>query len=549
MAGLMLVGGGNTGRGVQLGWSATDPIVFTSGGTFDLDTQVIGSGVVFGVDASSPVSEAALLATYGVTMTGARKNVLQHNGLTAIDTPIGITFQASLGTKSITGPRQISVASTLSWAPAAPANIGAPPGGSYDLSGEIIGQQAAIELVGTPSAGVTLDQANERINVAANAVPGSVSTFRLNLIQDAALADWNTRINGAGVLWATLFESTADVLKWPGHGVTPEAGILDYMAGRGVISGKGCLRQTMPIGSAGVGPGSGNAFIYGRPIQPFATDINRPGVATIANGAANNFLNLWNNGGVGYIANAAYAGSHGTPARTATGGVIGNEVWFQFRIRFSPNRFTLGQGTYSKMVMFETNYTSSLQELVLHGYSPGHPLSRIPILYTSKGSAWNTGLSNPQESGGGGTSSAREPGYPNVCTYDNPGQCWVWPTDTWVTVLIRWQPGLQYLTQVLNPPGAVDIVANAAAANTRITMYVATAGAPYTLIHDKSNYVWWYEEGAVDSVGGHPCPYGLNWINLNYFTGGIGWLAQPTGWYHEFDQLICSLQSIPAPQA
>lgn len=367
-----------------------------------------------------------------------------------------------------------------------------------------------------------------------------------------ALADWQARIGAAGVLWAQRFQSVTDVSDYTG-GVSYRPDFQQFIAGEGIIPGDGALRQFVPANTAGAGR-------WGRPMQPMPGDINQPGVPTRPRVAT---TQSWNEPNA-YIMNPAYAAAaHGSPLRTGVS--IGSEFYFQFRVKFSPGRMTNEGAVPAKMVMFETNYNNPSQELVLRSKSPWSVAGAgtAPQVYTSQGSLFNSALQHPQSSGGGGSGSIKEPGsnyvIPSgpfsgqsagaVCSASNGvNSCWIWPENEWVTVLVRFRPGLQAI-DMANALSA----ANAPARNTVVEMWVATAsdiaaGRGYTTIHSKSDYVWVYDDSAMVSAGGGYHAYGLNWLNLNYFTGGGAWVLSTIDWYHQFDQLIFSLQPIACPR-
>jgi hypothetical protein len=355
-----------------------------------------------------------------------------------------------------------------------------------------------------------------------------------------ALGDWNARTAAPGVLWASRFQSVSDISKWTGQAPYdssyPTYG--QFMAGQGIIPGDGCFRQQM---FAGNGIPTRNP-VWGRPMQPFPGDINQPGLPTI-NGPAQGVSTptIWNNQQPGYILNPAYAGPHGSPVRTPSV-VLGNEFYLQFRVRFSPGRLTNAGASASKMLMFETNYNNPSQELVMRAKNGSAP-SAIQV-YTSQGSWFNSSLAEPQGSGGGSSPDSRQPNSAySSCSFNNSGACYNFREGVWQTVLVHWKAGLQYVSQ----NSATD-PANAPAANTQVHIWVAQPGETnYTLIHSKTNYVWLYDNNALWSAGGGLHAWGLNWVNFNYYTGGGSWVPQSVDWYHEFDQVIFSLQPIACP--
>ncbi len=425
----------------------------------------------------------------------------------------------------------------------------APPGSSSYIVGTA-GQTGVVnsaKVAELAARGITLDSANKRLAYDGVGTAGVVSNVILEDVTTAA-ADWQARTSAAGVLWAQRFQSVADVSSYTG-GVPYQPTYQQFIAGAGVIAGDGALRQFVPANTQAAGR-------WGRPIQPMPGDINQPGVPTRPNVSTQQSWNEQN----GFIMHPTYAaGAHGSPPRTGVS--IGSEFYVQFRVKFSVGRFTNAGAVESKMVMIETNYNSPYQELVLRSRSGGS-MGRAPQMYTSQGNLFNSALEAPQGSGPG-SSSIRQPNSNYVlpsgpyagqtagaaCSFNNGvAGCWQWPENEWVVVLMHFKPGLHAIN-TSDPTNA----GNAPARNTVVEMKIATeaavaAGAGYTTIHSKSDYVWYYDDTAQWNAAGGYQAYGVNWFNLNFYTGGPAWVNSTIDWYHQFDQIICSLQPIACPQ-
>ena len=401
----------------------------------------------------------------------------------------------------------------------------------YDVAARVTGEQS-IALISGSAPGLSYNPTTMRVT----GTPTAAGSY--DLVFDAydttAAADWAARTNAAGVLWAQRFQSATDVTRW--QTADPMVG-QTFESGRGIISGDGCLRQTvLQRAVAGGGP----AIAWRRPLQPQPGDINQPGVPV---GSGASCLSLWNSAIMHGIMHPDYNGVPvGSPART--GIMLGSDLYLQFRVRYSPGHFASGM-PYAKMMYVTCNYQDPSQEYVLRStsYIGGSDFNRaIPTMYTSWEQMFNSGLEDPQSNGPG--FGLKEPGYSATCAANNPAGCWVWPEDQWVTVMLHLKPGHQYGSTTLSSP------ANDASRDTQIEMYVALPGATsYTRIFSKLNYVWAFDDGSQNGsspAGRHP--YGWTWMQFNPYTGGNQWAAQSADSYNEFDQVICSLQPIACPQ-
>lgn len=349
---------------------------------------------------------------------------------------------------------------------------------------------------------------------------------------NSALADWQARVGAAGVLWAQRFQQTSDMTRW-----SPDVtGYATLQANEGIIPGDYCLRQTVPAGAGGVA----GASRWARPLQPQPGDINQPGVAL---GAGGNYLALWNSSANAYVMNPAYAGvPHGTPLRSGVS--MGADIYLQFRVRYSANRYNAGVAA-GKMLYVTCNYIDPTQELVLRANSTSVGPVRAIFPYTNFSNAWNSALEDPQGSGGGGSGSKEPGGAYAACTNSNQGACYLWQPGVWQTVLVHIKPGTQC--------GPSHVLANAdnnASRNTTVEIWVAQPGeTTYTLVSRKTDYVWQYDDSAQNgSTPGVYHAYGFSWMELNPYTGGGAWASNSETFYHEFDQVICSLQPIACPQ-
>jgi hypothetical protein len=345
-----------------------------------------------------------------------------------------------------------------------------------------------------------------------------------------ALADWNNRISADGVIWAQRFTSQADVNRGVKGGGNSSQ-VFDPTDG---ILGDGCLRQNVP-------PNASVNGRWGRPMRPLPGDINRPGLPV--GPSVSNFPDGCGGLQNPYFGHRDYWNTpHGSPLRSGT--FLGDEFYFQYRLKFSPGRLASNQPG-GKLVMLETNWTNPTQEIVITAKKNATPTSAVSA-YSHQG-GWGANLGNPQGSGGFGPGDQQQPGGFPSCTYNNPGSCFNYVENQWMTFLVRVKMGRAAVSTSVPPTDPV----NASARNTRLTIWGALAGQTnYTLIHDKADYALDYQDDATyDGNPSHVHAYGLNWLALDFYTGGSQFIQSPTGFHHKFDQLIFSTQPIACPQA
>lgn len=404
--------------------------------------------------------------------------------------------------------------------------------------------------------GVTLDSENRRF--VDDGEEGAISDVSGVILEDYtdALADFEARAGGEGVLWVQRFQSAAaDIEGWQ-HSSSESAYNPDrqqFIAGGGIIPGDGALRQVYQGGE----DWGGGSWRWCRPIQPMVGDVNQPGVAELDRQPAHYWFQ---NRVIASVMHTDYQAAHGSPLRT--GPFIANEIYFQLWVKLSPGRTTDSNAPAGKLIMLESAYQNTTNELVM---TVGPSSRRIGSLYANKGSGFNSGLEEPQANGGS-SSGRRQPGSDyaipsgplsgqsasNVCTFNNAqthgwsNACWVWPEGEWVNWLLRFKPGHQYISST------VTSSANDPVRDTEITTWAATAtdiraGRGYTRIHHKTNYVWEYDNSLRFGASAAYQPYGINWFSLNHFTGGNDWVITPLTFWHQFDQIIASTAPIPCP--
>jgi hypothetical protein len=338
----------------------------------------------------------------------------------------------------------------------------------------------------------------------------------------SAQADWTSRSTAAGVIWAHRFTDDASVNKFIVGDLTAAKPFVFRVPNDGIM-GDGCLCIDTPAGKTQTGS-------WGRPMQPIPGDINRPGLPVGSDFAQ--VTPQFNNWRGGFFGHSSYASQW-------PGQMIGTDYYVQYRVKFHPNRFNSNEPS-GKMLMLVTNYTTPSQEIVVQAltdYGGGYYR-----MYTSVGSSFNSFLSNPQ---GAPMGASIQPGGPYAATcVIGQGQlgkafsnCFVWPTNEWVTVLMHVIPGRQNVNSNLADPANPH--------DTGIEVWVARTGqTSYTKIWDKKDYVWHFDN---NYLGGEQMPFGWNWLNFTAFTGGAVAVPSVAGYYHRHDQVIFSNQFIACP--
>lgn len=318
-----------------------------------------------------------------------------------------------------------------------------------------------------------------------------------------AIADWQSRIGGAGVVWHHNFDSRAEVDNFRfqgGIGTVPDIGRSDgncrFVANDG-FAGGGCLELNVPAN------GICNSGWW-RPFSPVSGSGNGrgsddPGAnGTISIKPYNPSDSGQYNWQQGYYGHSSYRAA----------GFDGSEFYLQMRVKLSANRANSANPP-GKLIYLDVPNGSD-QEIVVKSWS-----NLRFDMYTNFGSRSNSYMYEPQDAGSGPYSTL-QPGS----QYATPPAYWKWPTEEWVTVLFYMSPGRH------NAP------------ESRIAVWAARAGeTTYTKIWDKPNYVLLYD----------PAPFAYNVIKASAYMNGV---AAGGGQYsHRFTQFIFSRQFIPCPLA
>jgi hypothetical protein len=221
---------------------------------------------------------------------------------------------------------------------------------------------------------------------------------------------------------------------------------------------------------------------------------------------------------------------------------IGGEFWLQFRIRFSAGRFTtvrtapaynLSDWTFTdpadsvrkectvagKGAMVWTMYGSLTNEIVFYsGYGGGSAEwfwpNTLPLRWYTAGGTQGS-IDNKYQYGSAWDATCIVTNNPFELEAND---CWYWPEDEWVTVLLHVVPGHDAVADTL-----VDI---------KVARYGETS---WTQV--------WYGNFAFDT---DTDVKGWSKVSLNAYMNALpSWGA----FHHDYTQVILSTQAIACPQA
>ena len=371
-------------------------------------------------------------------------------------------------------------------------------------------------------------------------------------------ADFAARASGPGVVWAHNFLTRAEVDAFRvagGYGNDPtdtHGSTVKFLESDGIGSG-GCLEITVPTG--GIANGG-----WWRPMSAIRAGDN--GLSTAdrgANGALprrawdpSSPQQNWNWRG-GYYGHQDYHTQYAT-WQGQSNVWDGNEFYFQFRVKMSPDRWTGYAGPQSsdtrnpngKLMFIDATGSTHESEIVIYsgGPDPVYFHDTYPYrMYTASGSMPNSFLSSPQGAGGGASLQAGGP-YENTCrigvTTSGANDCWEWPRAAeWVTVLVHVVPGHD------NQADQGKAVSQWANKDTKLEVWVARAGqTTYTKVFNNQALAWLFGDR-----NGNAEPYELHPPAVNSVCPSAYMNNVPAvkGWYQRYDQLIFSKQFIPCP--
>lgn len=347
-----------------------------------------------------------------------------------------------------------------------------------------------------------------------------------------ALADWQNRISGSGVVWYHDFQQDDEVNRFRfigGYGIDvagsqPQSANCRRITTDGITGG--CLELNVPSG------GKCDAGWW-RPFSPLNASSNGRGSA---DPAANSSLTLRTYGAAqgdynwtqGFYSHSDYAAENQRD---------GTDFWVQVRVKITGNRTAVGNPD-GKLIYFDIP-NGSRQEIVVKSNQ-----ARFFDMYSNFGAIDGT-LWEPQ--GDRNNYSPAPPAsirQPNVgrdsctfestsCSVNGPG-CWCLPLDEWFTLLFHIVPG--HGTTDGSYPNLYD-TAVTTNKDTQIEVWKQNASeSVYTKIHSKSNYLIAFESN-----------HGWNMIKFSAYMNGVN-AVSGGGWTHRLGQIIFSKNWIPPAQ-
>jgi hypothetical protein len=399
-----------------------------------------------------------------------------------------------------------------------------------DPAGELANITANVSL---PSGVVIASSPTWRITASSGATLGNTSAVNLTLVKNSA-ADFLNRISGADVVWWHNFDSASEVnqFRWTGgfgSGQDPNAagsgGNLVSWQSSGGADGGAFLRIAYPAGSS---QGQGNSYFW-RPFNPLTGATNGKGAAdpgangtispatfTVTSGSGTT------NGWTGSQSNPGWY-MHPTHQSANPGKFQGHDFWLQIRVRRAstpgapPDNLPSYTNITGKHVWFSnTNYTYVVQELVGYGYSVGN------------GDA--VGVQSRFNVYSGQNFTSLFDGQPNATvTTSNLSMNWRY-SGGWDTLLYHVTPGTNGGTGANRTRVEVWAQHDPALVPSEAGVYTKICDVTYTQSYDTN--------------GTAPLP-GWNALILAAYHNGSSF---STSWQFDYDQVIFSKASIPAPQ-
>lgn len=417
---------------------------------------------------------------------------------------------------------------TVVWATNIPAFnliVGVPV--DIDLDQYCTGEQWMDLLAGALPAGLALDKAARRLTGSPTTLGSSSFTLRAFDTPQNAVADWQARISGAGVVWHHGFEFANEVnnFRWTnGYGNgndplavgSPVAPFVRRITTDGTAKtpgGQPCCMELLHVTGSNAGTywhrpmaplvGSGN----GRGVNDPATNGTltvRPYAPTDGGNQIRGFPN------VGIYGNSQYHGINGT--------YDGTEFYMQVRLKMDPRRQegALNRATNSGKTFYFTRMDGSNtdQELVFESYRSvggSRPNGGDNAVSVYRGSGYvllNQDIGADVQPG-----SDFKPAY---WTYP-------YPTAEWVTLLFR----------VVEGTMTGGLGSQTARLDSTFEVWAARYGeTSYTKI--------WSQlfRGNFDGFWGH------NGVIAAIYQNN----ASMSEFYHRYDQIIFSKNPIPCPQ-
>jgi hypothetical protein len=406
----------------------------------------------------------------------------------------------------------------------------------------------ALQAIATPSpgSGTRGSRGTAALNQSAPAISGT------NVAPPAPGDNWIPRSTGPGVVWAHNFDSANEVSAFrtaSGYGNDPtgtNGSKVRHVANDG-FAGGGCVEVYIDAVSSNGG--------WQRPLA--AVDNNGKGTPDLAaNGTVKIRSYNPNNPQTDYQFRTGYYGHPSVQAAIPSwkgDSTVwdGTEFYLQFRAKIQATRWSDINNPSGKLVFIANTGVSANQEIILQSsqrevyWNSTYPFR----MYTNFGRGGLAGLSGPQ--GNGGNASIQPGGpYENTCRIgvdtSQLNDCWEWPADEWVTVLMHVIPGRD------NRPFGDDYMTLAAAPykDTVIEAWVARANeTAYTKVFENTSLALIYDTPQTDASTGnqwHPPAFNA-FIPSCYMNAGQTGVGASTPFYHRFTQCIMSKEYIQVP--
>lgn len=362
----------------------------------------------------------------------------------------------------------------------------------------------------------------------------------VDTIAEALEEDWRARSTGPGVQWAHDFRDASTVSKFringslgaqvDGSGNT----LVRHLPGGGIKS-NGCLELFTPQGVQ-------NKMRWARPFCALPGDIGyTSGAALIPN-----WEPRWDQFRRGMYGHPDYWGQSGDGVPLSGGGSDGyswdgHDFYIQFRVKTSAAAYSPSHPVNygGKMAYVEPGGGGNQELILTYGRRLG--------LYTNFG---DTGTSTPPYNTWGGqnplhdpqgtayqTTSLMQPNTPYADSYNNGfANCWSYPDDEWVTVLLHVIPGHHNGNNDRPNMNATDV-----RKDTGIEVWVARQNTTtYTKVWEKFDYVWNYYS--------NPTPGNLYGFNELLFTQYMNGDSAGVDWARWYDEVIFSTRPIACQQ-
>lgn len=350
---------------------------------------------------------------------------------------------------------------------------------------------------------------------------GNSATSSCGPTSGGAEADWISRSTGPGVKWAHDFRDPSEFSRFAYFLPGQSQAMLQHSTADGIGSGA-CVEFNVPAGAH-----CNHSWL--RPFSAFPGDIGYAG------GPSYGSSSDWYKWRQGFYGHRDYHAS-------SPGAFVGTDFYLQMRLKFSRSYFS-SKNPPGKLFYIDIAGGGN-QEIIVQGpIGPG-----LYAMYTNFGRAHSNPLGQPQ---GDRTAystvyptTIMQPGaaYNDTCRYEthNAANCWTYPVEEWVTILIHVIPGHHSGTN--GSINTADLYGSPGAnKDTGIEVWGARQGqTTYTKIWDKRDYVWNY--GATSAIYGDQ--FGFNMLVYSAYKNGV---VAGDAWWCRLGQVIFATQPIPCP--